>query len=71
MFESLNHLSAHKKEMYQRIMRNMHSAGGEMSLETGRQASDMLEFFKGNPVVSIELYHSRGTFLSELVPLHF
>lgn len=51
--------------------RKMHSAGGEMSLETGRQASDMLEFFKGHPAVGIELYHSHGTFLSEPVPLHF
>lgn len=42
-----------------------------MGLETERQTSDMLEFFKGDPVVSIELYHSHGTFLSELVSLHF
>lgn len=42
-----------------------------MSLETGRQISDMLECFKGDPVVSIKLYHSHGTFLSELVSVHF
>lgn len=45
----------------------MHTARGEMSLVAGRQASERLKLFKGEPAVSVEPYRGHASFLSELV----
>lgn len=40
-----------------------------MSLVAGRQVSEMLKPFKGEPAVSIERYRGHASLLSEIVPL--